>query len=76
MVATLAAAGSFLTSEDFAQHCGETVSPIFTNYRGLDVLELPPNAQGLTALVLLNILENFDLSALDPLGPDRVTTRA
>jgi gamma-glutamyltranspeptidase / glutathione hydrolase len=71
MVATLAAAGSFLTQEDFARHCGETVSPIATNYRGLDILELPPNAQGLTALVLLNILENFDLSACDPLGPDR-----
>src|SRR5262249_28577963 len=32
---------------------------------------LPPNTQGLTALVLLNILERFDLAALDPLGPDR-----
>ena len=32
---------------------------------------MPPNGQGLTALVLLNILERFDLAALDPLGPDR-----
>ena len=47
------------------------VAPIATNYRGLDVLELPPNSQGLTALVLLNILERFDLAALDPLGTDR-----
>jgi gamma-glutamyltranspeptidase/glutathione hydrolase len=46
-------------------------APITTNYRGLDILELPPNTQGLTALVLLNILEQFDLAALDPLGPDR-----
>ena len=37
------------------------VAPIATNYRGLDVVELPPNGQGLTALVLLNILEQFDL---------------
>jgi len=71
MVATVAARGSFLTAEDFAGHRGEVVAPIATNYRGLDVLELPPNTQGLTALVLLNILERFDLAALDPLGTDR-----
>src|SRR2546425_726967 len=69
--APVAARGSFLTAEDFARHRGEAVAPISTNYRGLDVLELPPNTQGLTALVLLNILERFDLAALDPLGPDR-----
>jgi gamma-glutamyltranspeptidase / glutathione hydrolase len=72
MVATVAARGSFLTAEDFAAHRGDVVAPICTNYRGLDVLELPPNTQGLTALVLLNILERFDLAALDPLGADRL----
>ena len=71
MVATVGARGSFLAAEDFACHRGEVVAPIATNYRGLDVLELPPNTQGLTALVLLNILERFDLAALDPLGTDR-----
>ena len=71
MVKTLAARGSFLTEEDFARHRGEAVAPISTNYRGLDILELPPNGQGLTALVLLNILENFEMAALDPLGPER-----
>ena len=44
--------------------------PITSKYRGLDILEMPPNTQGLTALVLLNILERFDLAALDPLGPE------
>ena len=71
MVATVAPRGSFLAAEDFARHRGEVVAPIAANYRGLDVLELPPNTQGLTALVLLNILERFDLAALDPLGTDR-----
>lgn len=71
MVATVAARGSFLTAEDFDAHRGEAVVPMSTNYRGLDVLEIPPNGQGLTALVMLNILENFDLAALDPTGPDR-----
>ncbi len=71
MVKTLRAGGSFQTEEDFASHRGEVVTPISTNYRDLDILELPPNGQGLTALVLLNILENFDMAALDPFGPDR-----
>jgi gamma-glutamyltranspeptidase/glutathione hydrolase len=71
MVATLQAAGSVLTVEDFARHHGEAQTPISTNYRGLDLVEMPPNGQGLTALVFLNILENFDLGALDPVGADR-----
>jgi gamma-glutamyltranspeptidase/glutathione hydrolase len=71
MVDTLAAMGSVLTVEDFARHRGEAVTPISTNYRGIDLTEIPPNTQGLTALVTLNILENFELASLDPLGPDR-----
>jgi gamma-glutamyltranspeptidase/glutathione hydrolase len=71
MAATVAARGSFLTPEDYANHRGDVVTPISTNYRGLDLVEIPPNGQGLTALVMLNILENFDLKALDPLGPER-----
>jgi gamma-glutamyltranspeptidase/glutathione hydrolase len=71
MVTTLAERGSVLTVEDFAGHRGEVVIPISTNYRGIDLVEIPPNTQGLTALVTLNILENFDLAALEPLGPDR-----
>ncbi|MFL5089032.1 MAG: gamma-glutamyltransferase family protein, partial [Xanthobacteraceae bacterium] len=71
IVATVKARGSFLSADDLSRHCGDVVEPIATNYRGLDVLELPPSGQGLTALVLLNVLENFDLAALDPLGPER-----
>jgi len=71
MAATVAARGSFLTADDFARHRGDAVTPISTNYRGLDLIEIPPNGQGLTALVMLNILENFDLAALDPLGAER-----
>ncbi len=71
MASTLAAKGSVLTAEDFAKHRGEVVTPISTNYRGIDLVEIPPNTQGLTALVTLNVLENFDLASLDALGPDR-----
>jgi gamma-glutamyltranspeptidase/glutathione hydrolase len=50
--------------EDFARHTSTWVDPISTDYRGWTVWELPPNGQGLAALQLLNILENFDLKAM------------
>jgi gamma-glutamyltranspeptidase/glutathione hydrolase len=71
IAATVAARGSFLAAKDLAAHRGDAVEPISTHYRGLDLFEIPPNGQGITALVMLNILENFDLAALDPYGPER-----
>jgi len=71
IIATLKPRGSLLTLDDLSRHRGDETVPISTNYRGLDILELPPSGQGLTALVLLNVLERFDLAALDPLGPER-----
>ncbi len=53
--------GGFLRAEDFEQHSSAWVQPISTNYRGYDVWEIPPNGQGLAALIALNILEGFDL---------------
>jgi len=71
IVATVAARGSLLATDDFARHHGDVVTPISTHYRGLDLVEIPPNGQGITALIMLNILEQFDLAKLDPLGPER-----
>jgi gamma-glutamyltranspeptidase/glutathione hydrolase len=71
IAATVQAHAGFLTAEDLAAHRGDAVTPITSNYRGLDVVELPPSGQGLTVLVLLNILEQFDLGTLDPTGADR-----
>ena len=45
MAETLAAKGSVLTVEDFARHRGEVQTPISTNYRGVDLVEIPPNTQ-------------------------------
>lgn len=56
--------GGFITMEDLAATKADWVEPISTNYRGYTVFELPPNGQGLTALLALNILEGFDLSKL------------
>ena len=42
----------------------EWTPPVSTNYRGYDVWELPPNGQGIAALQILNILENYDLKAM------------
>jgi gamma-glutamyltranspeptidase / glutathione hydrolase len=68
---TIAARGSLIDAADFAAHRGDEAEPLTSGYRGLDVVELPPNGQGLAALVLLNILENFDLGGFDPVGAER-----
>jgi gamma-glutamyltranspeptidase / glutathione hydrolase len=59
------AQGGFLSADDLASHKGEWVQPISTNYRGVDVWELPPNGQGLAALQMLNILEAYDFSKIE-----------
>jgi gamma-glutamyltranspeptidase/glutathione hydrolase len=56
--------GGFITMEDLGAQKSEWVDPVSTNYRGYTVYEMPPNGQGITALIALNILEGFDLAAL------------
>jgi gamma-glutamyltranspeptidase/glutathione hydrolase len=60
----LSAQGGYLKAEDFAAHYSEWVEPVSTNYRGYDVWELPPNGQGIAALQILNILEDFDIKSM------------
>jgi len=56
--------GGFLTYEDLSSFHSEWTPPVSTNYRGYDVWELPPNGQGIAALQILNILEDFDLKKM------------
>ncbi len=69
---TVQQAGGCLTVDDLAQHESEWVEPISVTYRHLRVWEIPPNGQGLAALLALNILEGFDLAEMDPLAPERL----
>lgn len=62
--------GGFITLDDLAATKHDWVDPISTNYRGYAVYEIPPNGQGITALIALNILEGFDLKKLSE-HPDR-----
>ncbi len=72
IAATLQAAGGCMTVEDLAAHTSTWEQPISTTYRGLRIWECPPNGQGLAALLALNILEGYDLAALNPLAPERL----
>ena len=72
MVATLKAKGGLHTLEDFATTSADYVTPLSTTYAGHELLEIPPNGQGITALIALNVLERRSLDGLDPYGVDRV----
>jgi gamma-glutamyltranspeptidase/glutathione hydrolase len=51
-----------LSTDDLAAHQPQWVQPIATTYRDLTVWEIPPNGQGIAALMALNILEGFDIA--------------
>ncbi|WP_375412221.1 gamma-glutamyltransferase [uncultured Bradyrhizobium sp.] len=71
IVETLRGIGGLHTLEDFAAHRTETTVPIGTTYKGLDVWQCPPNGPGITMLVMLNILSNFDLAKFAAMSVER-----
>ncbi|WP_194756318.1 gamma-glutamyltransferase [Aliidiomarina indica] len=64
--------GGFLSYDDMAAHESEWVQPVSTNYRGYDLWEMPPNTQGIAALQILNILEQFDIAAMGFDSPEYI----
>ncbi len=76
LVASLNALGGCHTLEDFAATACAYVTPICGDYRGMELLELPPNGQGATAILMATILEHFDIAALEPFGAARAHLEA
>jgi len=64
--------GGVFELDDFKDFEGEWVEPLKTTYRDFEVYEIPPNSQGATTLIILNILENFDLQPLGLLEARRI----
>lgn len=75
IVAKVMAAGGMLAASDLGSYQAEWVEPISTSYRGYDICQAPPNAQGFAVLEILNVLEactsglGCELSALGPQSP-------
>lgn len=76
MVAALRADGGVHTLDDFAATEATWGSPIEGSYKGVDLLEHPPNGHGATAILMANILAQFDLPALAPFGSARAHLEA
>ena len=56
--------GGYFTMRDFEDHNSVWVKPVTSNYRGYDIWEMPPNSSGIVALMMLNILEGYDLASM------------
>lgn len=71
MVAELKEIGGLHTMEDFANQNSTYVDPIKVPYRGADLYELPPNNQGIVALIMLRVLDRLGSLGSDPLSWER-----
>ncbi|WP_102226703.1 gamma-glutamyltransferase family protein [Acidimangrovimonas sediminis] len=76
MIASLRAAGGSHTAEDFAATACSYGEPVSGAYRDVELVEHPPNGQGATAILLLNILSQFDIASMDPFGAERAHIEA
>ncbi len=72
IVGYLQSLGGLHTMEDFENASGEYVAPISTDYKGHHVYQIPPNGQGVIALQLLNIVNGFDVTNVDPMSAERM----
>lgn len=76
LITSLRALGGCHSLDDLARTESSYDAPVSGAYRGVELVEHPPNAQGATAILLVNILSHFDLAAMDPLGAERAHIEA
>jgi gamma-glutamyltranspeptidase / glutathione hydrolase len=67
--------GGTMTADDLASYSAEWVDPVSIDYRGWKVYELPPNGDGIAALEMLQIMQQFTPPADGPLGAAELHTR-
>ncbi|MER8741464.1 gamma-glutamyltransferase [Mesorhizobium sp. M1004] len=72
LVARLGALGGLHALDDFAATKGDYVKAVNTSYRGYDIHQMPPNNQGMTALIMLNVLSGVALGSLEPNSAERL----
>lgn len=70
LVDLLQSKGGVMTLDDLKNHKSTFDKPISVNYKGVDVFEIPPNGQGITALLGLNLLEEFNIAEMSPLSTE------
>ena len=76
MITSLQALGGCHTLDDLAATACDYTAPVSGPYRDITLVEHPPNGQGATAILLLNILAHFDIAAMDPFGAPRAHIEA
>lgn len=76
MIASLRALGGTHSHDDLAATVCDWTTPTSGHYRGVELVEHPPNGQGATAILMLNILKHFDIAAMDPFGSQRAHIEA
>ncbi|NOD49170.1 MULTISPECIES: gamma-glutamyltransferase family protein [unclassified Ruegeria] len=76
MIAAVSAQGGVHSADDFQNTQFTETQPMRGAYNGIELVEHPPNGQGATAILLLNILKHLDLANMDPFGAERVHIEA
>ena len=76
MVAALQGLGGVHTEADFAAATANASTPVAGTYKQMELVEHPPNGQGATAILMLNILSHFDFAGMGPFGCTRAPIEA